>query len=101
MFTCLFVVALVVMFSPSPWSTSGQAASFLINTIQYFISWPFSFYDSIFPNSQCIAENANIMDGKDLCGLSWLARLAAIASISAFYTFIFYWLIVIYEKIIK
>ena len=101
MLACLFVVVLFVMFSPNPWSTNGHVASFLITTIQHLISWPFGLYNSIFPNNQCIADNAHIIDGQDLCGLSLLAWLAAITTISALYTFIFYWLITIYEKVIK
>ena len=101
MLVCLFIVVFFVMFSASPWSTNGQIASFCITTIQHLISWPFGFYDSTFPNNQCIADNAHIIDGQDLCGLSLFAWLAAITTISALYTFIFYWLITIYEKIIK
>ena len=99
MLACLFVVVLFVMFSPSPWSTTGGFVSFLITAIQHLISWPFGLYDSVFPNNQCIADNAHIVDGRDLCGLSSLAWIAAITTISALYTFICYWLITIYEKL--
>lgn len=101
MLACLLAAVFFVMFSPSPWSAGGDISSFFITNIQRLISWPFGFYDGIFPNNQCIIENSDIVDGKDLCGLSVFARIAGIVTLFVFYTFLFYWLLTIYEKVTR